>query len=229
MFLHDVPDAQLIDRMFDEQNPKTDAEKRDFARPSFARLSDLMEQSVAGTDTDLSVDALIRRLSVRGLAPVILVVALLNIVTIIPGSSTVMGLPLVFLGASLVFGARTLWLPRRLRERRLNRETLARGVARALPYVRRIERMAHPRYWPGGDAILSRVYGALVLCLGLAIMLPIPFGNTMPAVSIVLLSLGFTARDGLWVGAGLIAGAIAVGIVTGFVFAVGLAGLRIFG
>ncbi len=215
--------------MFDEPTPMTDAGKRDFAHPAFARLSDLMEQSVAGTDTDLSVDALIRRLSVRGLAPVILVVALLNIVTIIPGSSTVMGLPLVFLGASLMLGAKTLWLPRRLRERRLNRETLARGVARALPYVRRIERMAHPRYWPGGDGILSRIYGALVLCLGLAIMLPIPFGNTMPAISIVLLSLGFTARDGLWVGAGLLAAAIAVGIVAGFVVAVGFAGLRIFG
>ena len=215
--------------MFDERIPMTDPAKRDFAHPAFARLSDLMEQSVAGNDADLSVDALIRRLSVRGLAPVILVVALLNIVTIIPGSSTIMGMPLVFLGASLVLGAKTLWLPRRLRERRLNRETLARGVARALPYVRRIERMAHPRYWPGADAILSRIYGALVLFLGLAIMLPIPFGNTMPAISIVLLSLGFTARDGLWVGAGLLAAAIAVGIVAGFVVAVGFAGLRIFG
>lgn len=207
----------------------TDPGRNNFAHPPFARLSDMMEDAVAGLETDLSVDTLIRRLSVRGLAPVVLVVALLNIVTIIPGSSTIMGMPLIFLGASLIFGAQALWLPRRLRERTLNRESLQRGVARALPYVRRIERMAHPRYWPGGDAILSRIYGALVLCLGLAIMLPIPFGNTMPAVSVVLLSLGFTARDGLWVGAGLIAGAIAVGIVTGFVFAVGLAGLRIFG
>lgn len=207
----------------------TDPGRNNFAHPPFARLSDMMEDAVAGLETDLSVDTLIRRLSVRGLAPVVLVVALLNIVTIIPGSSTIMGMPLIFLGASLIFGAQALWLPRRLREGTLNRESLQRGVARALPYVRRIERMAHPRYWPGGDAILSRIYGALVLCLGLAIMLPIPFGNTMPAVSVVLLSLGFTARDGLWVGAGLIAGAIAVGIVTGFVFAVGLAGLRIFG
>jgi hypothetical protein len=200
-----------------------------FRKSAQERLSDLLARSVTGTSDRVTVGELVRRLSARGLAPLVMMVGLLNIVTIIPGSSTIMGLPLVFLGISLLTGARRLWLPKRLRAAGFDRAGMARTVERALPYVRRIERMAHPRFWPGGDAVLDRIYGALVLFLALMVTLPIPFGNTMPAVAIVLLSLGFTARDGLWVAAGLLAAAIAIGVVIGFISAVGLAGLHIFG
>ena len=65
----------------------------DFIHPSEKRVSDLMEQAVAGAAERVSVGDLVRRMSARGLAPLVMLVAILNIVTIIPGSSTVMGLP----------------------------------------------------------------------------------------------------------------------------------------
>lgn len=224
MNVHDpygVPDPGRDDR----DNP----DHPSFKHPSEEPLSEIMARSVAGVAENVSVGQLVQRLSARGLAPLVMMVGLLNIVTIIPGSSTVMGLPLVFLGISLMIGARKLWLPQRLRNRVFQRAALERTVARALPYVRKIERMAHPRYWPGADIILDRVYGAFVLALALLVTLPIPFGNTLPALSIVLLSLGFTARDGLWVAAGLFCSAIAVGVIIGFISAVGFAGMHFFG
>ncbi len=199
-----------------------------FRRPAQERLSDLLARSVTGASDRVTVSELVRRLSARGLAPLVMMVGLLNIVTIIPGSSTIMGLPLVFLGISLLIGARRVWLPGRLRAASFDRAAMTRTVERALPYVRRIERMAHPRFWPGGDALLDRIYGALVLFLALLVTLPIPFGNTMPAAAIVLLSLGFTTRDGLWVAAGLVATVVAIGIIAGFIGAVGFAGLHFF-
>jgi hypothetical protein len=192
------------------------------------RLSDLLARSVTGTSDRVTVGELVRRLSARGLAPLVMMVGILNIVTIIPGSSTIMGLPLVFLGISLLIGARRLWLPRRLRDASFDRAGLARTVERALPYVRKIERMAYPRFWPGGDTVLDRVYGALVLFLALLVALPVPFGNTMPAIAIIFLSLGFTARDGLWVAAGLAAAVIALAVIASFIGAVGFAGLHFF-
>jgi hypothetical protein len=199
-----------------------------FRRPAQERLSDLLARSVTGTSDRVTVGELVRRLSARGLAPLVMMVGLLNIVTIIPGSSTIMGLPLVFLGISLLIGARRVWLPKRLRTASFDRAGMARTVERALPHVRRIERMAHPRFWPGGDVVLDRIYGALVLFLALLVTLPIPFGNAMPAAAIVLLSLGFTTRDGLWVAAGLAAAAVALGIIASFIGAVGFAGLHFF-
>lgn len=192
-------------------------------------LSQVLLDAASGTAERLTLGELVGHLSSRGLAPLILLMGMINVFTIIPGSSTVLGLPLVFLGFSLLVGARTLWLPAGLRDRSFDRATLARGIARARPYLERIERLAHPRWWPWGQALLDRAYGAVVLFLGLLVTLPVPFGNTMPAIAIILLSLGFTARDGFWVLAGLATMALALGIVLGFAGAATLIGANLLG
>ncbi len=53
-----------------------------------------------------------------------------------------------------------------------------------------------------------------MLFLGLMVTLPVPFGNTMPAISIIHLSLGFTT---------------ALGSVLGVASAVTVAGARLIG
>ena len=200
-----------------------------FRAPDPKSLSQVLIEAASGPEPTISVGALVAQLSSRGLAPLILLMGMINVVTIIPGSSTILGLPLVFLGLSLLIGAQSLWLPARLRERTFDRSALARTINRALPYLARIERLAHPRYWPWGQPVLDRAYGAIVLFLGLMVALPVPFGNTMPAISIILLSLGFTARDGLWVAAGLLTTAIAVGIVMGVAGVATVAGASLLG
>ncbi len=202
-----------------------------FARPDAPTLSELLAHAADGDGPDLSVAELVHALSGRGLAPVVMMMGILNILTIIPGSSTIMGLPLIFLGISLVSGAKKLWLPRRFRDHRFQRAMLLRVLDRALPHVRRFERLAHPRYWPGPatEGIFYRIYGAVVLILGLCVALPIPFGNTMPALAIVVLSLGFVARDGLWILGGLFMTTLAIGIVIGVGGAIAFAGASIFG
>jgi len=192
-------------------------------------LSQVLIEVASGQDERITLGDLVTHLSSRGLAPLILLMGMINVVTIIPGSSTVLGLPLVFLGLSLVIGARSLWLPAGLRDRSFDRATLERGILKALPWLQKIERLAHPRFWPWGQALLDRIYGALVLFLGLMVALPVPFGNTMPAISIILLSLGFTARDGLWVIAGLFATVLALGVVLGFAGAATVIGANLLG
>jgi hypothetical protein len=192
-------------------------------------LSDLLEASVAGDEPMISVGEFVHRLSARGLAPVVLVMGLLNMFAVIPGSSAIMGLPLLFLGFSLVIGARSLWLPLRIRSHEIPMHRLKAAVDKVLPYVHRLEKLAHPRLWPGYDAVLDRLFGVFVICLGIVICLPIPFGNTVPAIAIALTALGFMARDGAWVVAGLFVATLASGIVIGVAGAVAVAGSSIFG
>jgi hypothetical protein len=192
-------------------------------------LSELLAEAASGDAPTISVGEITHALSARGLAPVVLAMGILNVVTIIPGSSTIMGLPLVFLGISLVIGARTLWLPERVRNHSFERAKLRALLDRALPYVRKLERLAHPRYWPGMNGLLDRLFGLFVLVMALSISLPIPFGNTMPALAIILVSLGFIARDGLWVIAGLFVATLAVGIVIGVGGALAIAGMSVLG
>lgn len=192
------------------------------------RLSMLLRDAVAGDEPRITIGQLVEALSSRGLAPVLLLMGFINIFTIIPGSSAVLGAPLVLLGGAILLGARGIWLPAKLRDRSVDRALLSSGVRRALPYLKRLERLARPRGWFWGGT-LDRAYGALVVVLGLLVTLPVPFGNTPPAISIVLLSLGFAARDAVWAAAGLLSTLIAFAIVVGVADFLGAAGASILG
>ena len=228
MTFHD-PRQPQPDQEPDGSDERPFVTKEAFVHPKLKSLSELLAGAADGDTVLISVGELLHRLSARGLAPVVLAMGLLNIVTIIPGSSTILGLPLVFLGISLMIGARTLWLPQRFRDRTFDRVKLKTMIDRVIPYVHKLEKLAHPRYWPGMNGLLDRVYGAFIFCLALCIALPIPFGNTMPALAVILVSLGFMARDGLWVVAGLFVATLAVGIVIGVAGAITVAGSSILG
>ena len=55
--------------------------------------------------------------------------------------------------------------------------------------------------------------------LAAILMLPIPLGNTLPALAISLLALGVLERDGVWIAIGLLASAVAGVVVSGVVWA----------
>lgn len=69
--------------------------------------------------------------------------------------------------------------------------------------------LCHPRTGPW--------WGLWIALMGLVIFLPLPFGNVLPSISLVLLSLGWMFRDGLallvsaLVGSGAVAFTIAFG------------------
>lgn len=224
----------------DGQDPDDLAERlEEFIHPQVKPLSVVLTEAASQIGSELketngtrvTVGQLVEHLSSRGLAPLVLLVALLNVVTIIPGSSTILGMPLVFLGLGLVIGARRIWLPARVRRWSFEFSALEKTVLRGVPWLQKIERLARPRFWlwPGMEAMADRAYGVLVLVFALMITLPVPFGNTMPAITITLISLGFTARDGLWVLAGLVTGTLAVGVILGFAGAAAFLGMQVFG
>jgi hypothetical protein len=66
---------------------------------------------------------------------------------------------------------------------------------------------------------IENVIGLLCLLLSVTLALPIPLGNTLPALAIGILALGVLEKDGLWVLAGFVAAALAATVVSGVVFA----------
>ena len=68
---------------------------------------------------------------------------------------------------------------------------------RAIPVLRYLERVVHPR-WPRAFEAARHFVGVVVLLLTAALLLtPIPFSNIAPAVLIVLISLAYIEEDGL--------------------------------
>ena len=129
------------------------------------------------------------------------------VASLVPGVAPAFGVAVCFLSIPLIAGpllARksAAPLPHILRRQQISRERLARLLERGLPRLERLEALLKPRlHWLTQGAPLC-LAGFACLASGLLIVLPIPFGNTVPAIAVLLLALGISAADGLLVLAG---------------------------
>ena len=77
------------------------------------------------------------------------------------------------------------------------------------------------RLWPQSHwltrGVVLRIVGVACFASGLLIVLPIPFGNTAPALSVLLRALGISAPNGLLSLSGLGAFALALAFDVGMV------------
>jgi hypothetical protein len=145
----------------------------------------------------ISIGELAERLGGRALGALLFVFGLACALPLPPGSTTVLGTPLLLLALQLMAGGQTVWLPRKVRDRALPVDKLAAGLARAIPLLRRIEAVSRPRlhflFTPWG----RRAIGAVCTVLALVLILPIPLANMLPAAAVAVLSFSLVQRDGL--------------------------------
>ena len=156
----------------------------------------------AGGPEALTLAEIVRSLDGQARGVLMILFALPNCLPGIPGTSAVTGLPLVFLTLQMALN-RPPWLPGFIARRSVSRQWLSDVLTRATPWLRRIERLIHPRLTVLTSDPAERLVGILGLLLSCTIMLPIPLGNTLPSLALILFSLGFIGRDGAWVLGGL--------------------------
>ena len=179
-----------------------------------------MLQALANDDTRerISIGDLLAALGDRALAALLFVFAVPNVLPVPPGTSTILGAPLVFLAAQLAFG-RQPWLPAFIADRTMTRADFAALVRRIGPWLARAERLLRPRAIALAQPPMEYLVGLVCLLLAVVLVLPVPLGNMLPALAISLLALGILERDGLWILAGLVAAAASAAVVSGVVYA----------
>lgn len=175
---------------------------------------------------------IVHALGERALVVLMLLFALPNAVPMPPGTSTVLGLPLLLFALQLALGLKP-WLPRAIAVRSLPRADFGAGLARAAPWLRRAQRWLRPRLELLTSGPSTRLTGALCVLLAAIVLLPIPFGNIPPALAIALLALGLLYRDGAWILAGVATALASMAIAWGVGLALVAAGTgllqRLFG
>ncbi len=172
----------------------------------------------------IAISDLLNALGDRAVAALMFVFAVPNVLPVPPGTSAVLGAPLVFLAAQLAFG-RPPWLPRFIAGRSIARRDFASVVDRISPWLGRAERLMRPRLTWLAQPPMEYAVGTVCLLLAIVLALPIPLGNVLPAVAISILTLGIMERDGLWIIAGLCASVVASVVVSGVVYAMAKAAL----
>ena len=129
------------------------------------------------------------------------------------GATHVFEIIAVLLAAQLVAGRDHIWLPMRWRNLQLAGPRQQRFLAGLMRLIRRLERISRPRLRFLFDHRLSNiVFGVLVIagCAGAFLAPPFTGLDTLPALGVVLLSLGVLLEDFAIVAAGLIVGAAGV-------------------
>lgn len=195
--------------------------------PSGRRLSEVLAALAVDRSRDhLSVNDLLHLLEGRARAALILIFAFPNVLPTPPGTSGILGLPLLYLTAQMTLG-RIPWLPNFIGERAMPIDSFAKLTDRLLPFLARTERLLRPRWSLVVSHRAEHVLGALCFILAVVLALPIPLGNVLPALAICLIALGVLERDGLWVCLGIVVAIIALAITLGVVYAIFKAGLFI--
>ena len=182
-------------------------------------LSEILSRIAADeTRQRISVGDLIAALHDRAIGALIFVFAFPNTIPMPPGTSSILGAPLLFLTAQLAFG-RNPWLPKVIAERSMERVHFAAVVRRVAPWLARAERLLRPRLEILARPPFEYLIGGICLLMSIILFLPIPMGNSPPAVAICVFALAVLERDGIWVLIGTCTAIAAVAIVWGVLFA----------
>ncbi|WP_246526795.1 exopolysaccharide biosynthesis protein [Plastoroseomonas hellenica] len=102
--------------------------------------------------------------------------------------------------------------PRSLAQRRFEPRRLRAIVTRVVPVLRWLERIVRPR-WTTPFQTTKRVVGAAVALLALALLVPVPLSNLVPAVAMGLVAIAYVEEDGLLLSVALMI--VAVLLATG--------------
>jgi hypothetical protein len=172
----------------------------------------------------VSVGELLQRMHGRAIAALMLIFAFPNVLPSPPGTSGVLGVPLVYLTSQMMLG-RLPWLPGFIAKRSMTRSDFAALVARVAPVLARAERLLRPRLPFLVSSGAERVIGGICLILSIIVLLPIPFGNTVPALAVCIFALGVLERDGVWIISGLVVSVVAVAIVASVLWALAKAAI----
>jgi hypothetical protein len=167
-----------------------------------ATLGEQLEHVIHELPEDrITLGALLDVFGDEGLLLLTMLLTLVFLIPVsIPGVSTVFGAAILLVGISRLLG-RPLWLPARIRHRDLPAAKLRPGLQQGMTWVRRLERISRPRRLKSiidGRARLQLTNLAFIVAAVL-LMAPfgfVPFSNTLPALALLLYSVGMVQRDG---------------------------------
>lgn len=146
----------------------------------------------------ITIAEILEETAERGFSLIIGLLALPFLFPMPPGLSGVMGMGCLILGIQIGLGRKSPWLPKQVAQFKLPR-TLSHQL---LKNVRRVtvwlEKIVRPRWKQvARNSYTWRSNGFCIAWLSILLMLPIPFTNPLPAITILLLAVANLEADGL--------------------------------
>jgi hypothetical protein len=163
-------------------------------------------------DQSITGGELMARVRGRGFGMMMLITGALCMVPI-PGPNAIVTIPLLFVTAQMVAGFKAPWLPRFILRRSVKVAHLQTGFDYVRPFLSRLERLIRARYdhlVPNDNLRLPGIF-SLILAITIALPIPVPGTNLLPALCILAISIALLNRDGLVLWLAIGAGTLLVG------------------
>ncbi|NER22629.1 MAG: exopolysaccharide biosynthesis protein [Symploca sp. SIO1C2] len=114
-----------------------------------------------------------------------------------PGYSLPFGFVLLLLAIQLIGGAQRPWLPQKMMNHAIKLETVQGFVKAGIPWLKRLEAIARPRFTYICTSLPGRVViGVAISLMSISMMIILPLTNTLPAIGIFITSFGLIEDDG---------------------------------
>jgi hypothetical protein len=129
------------------------------------------------------------------------------------GATHVLEVIVALLALQLIVGRDEIWLPERWKNKDLAGGRSEKFVTSLVKQIKRVERFSRPRWrWVYRLPLSRRAFGLIVLGLTATAFVAPPFSglDTLPALGVVLISLGVLAEDVLLGVVGLVIGVVGV-------------------
>lgn len=165
-------------------------------------FSRVLDDIGAKDDPKLYLGELVNAFGERGLGALMVFFGLLNaIASPIPGSTTILGAPMLLICLQLVIRRDQLWMPRWALKSSIPRDSYRATISRVRRPLLFIERLSRPRFSFMSSEIAEVLIGVFASLLTLVVMLPIFGGNLFPSLFVALFGFGLMQRDGVLIGA----------------------------
>jgi len=164
----------------------------------------LKQMAETGHDCPCTLNALLAGTGGRGIFLVLVFLSLPFCLPILPGVSTPFGLAIIFLSFRKMFNLPGR-LPAIIGDREFERDTFESILNSSVKVLNWFEKVVYPRYgnWLGcGIARILNSVTILVMGILMALPLPVPLTNTIPAWAILIIAVSTAEADGalIWLG-----------------------------
>lgn len=156
---------------------------------------DLIKNSL--DDDFVSIETLLDLLFNESIHTIIMILVAPFLLTVsIPGSSMPFGLLIIMLEVSVLF-KRNLYLPKRVLNYTLSKESINRLFAVLIKALTYLEKISKPRGNFTENKLINVINSLIIIFLAVLLFLPlpVPFTDFTPAVSILILSVSCLEQD----------------------------------
>ena len=165
-------------------------------------FSQVLDDIGAKDDPKLYLGELVNAFGERGFGALMVFFGLINaIASPIPGSTTILGTPMLLICLQLLIRRDQLWMPKWALNSSLPRANYRATIGKVRKPLLFVEKLSKPRFSVMSSEAAEVLIGLVTTLLTIVVMLPIFGGNLFPSLFVALFGFGLMQRDGVLIGA----------------------------